>query len=72
MIVKILLKSSVVNKCIYIYIYIYIYVFHVFHNLQANEWCYYKHSYIKSNSFLLTYQGIAVNTLFYNCVIKIY
>ena len=26
----------------------------VFHNLQANEWCYYKHSYIKSNSLFVT------------------
>ena len=25
----------------------------VFHNLQANEWCYYKHSYIKSNSLFV-------------------
>ena len=31
---------------------------------------YYKHSYIKYNSFLLTYQGIEVNALFYNCVKK--
>ena len=46
--------------------------FHVFHNLQAKEECYYKHSYIKSDSFLLTYQGIAINALFHNCTIKFY
>ena len=38
--------------------------FHVFHNLQANDRCNYKHSYIKSNSLLLTYQGIAVKQSF--------
>ena len=74
---------------IYVYIYIYIYIiykwkkkkqflrnfkFHVFHNLQVNEWCYNKCSHIKSkfNSLLLTYQGIAVIALFYNCAIKVY
>ena len=32
--------------------------FRLFYNLQANGWCCYKYSYIKSTSLLLTYQGI--------------
>ena len=73
------------ERYIYIHIYVFIYEiskkiyqlicnfkFYVFHNLQANEWCYYKHYYIKSNSLLLTFQRIAVNALFYNCALKVY
>ena len=44
----------------------------LFHNLQANEWYYHKHSYIKSSSMLLSYHGIAVNDLFYGYTTKIY
>ena len=34
---------------------------HLTYNFKVNEWCYYKHSYIKSSSVFLSYQGIAVN-----------
>ena len=46
--------------------------FRVFHNLQANERCYYKRSYIKSNSLFHTYLGTGANALFYNWAIEIY
>ena len=68
--------------CVYIYIYIYRIIEKNYNFFATLSFMYFtifrqmsdfiKHSYIKSNSLLLTYQGIAVNALFYNCAIKIY